>query len=317
MGTLVEAARTVVSTCMKAGRGEEVLVVTDEPCRAVGVALWKEACESGCEAMLVEMTPRLTNGQEPPRPVAEAMRYAAVCLLVTSKSLSHTRARKAACEGGSRIASLPGITVEMAERALIADYDAIKEFTLKASRKIEGSRRVTLTSAAGTHLTLSIEGRPVMPDTGIYDAPGAFGNLPAGEVFVAPVEGTANGVLVVDGSMAGIGLVDAPVRVEIEDGVAKSFTGGESAKRLESMILAAGHDARNVAELGIGTNGNARLSGNILEDEKVLGTVHVALGANAGFGGKVQVASHLDGIVLSPTLTIDGSTIMRDGHLLI
>ncbi len=317
MGTLADAARTVISTCMKAGKGEEVLIVTDEPCRAIGLAIWQQARDLGCEAILTEIGPRQTHGQEPPRAVAEAMRSTPVCLLVTSKSLSHTKARKAACAAGSRIASLPGITADIAERTLIADYDEISRLTIKTTLKVKGASVVTLTSPAGTRLTFSVKGREFMPDTGIYDTPGAFGNLPAGEVYIAPVEGTAGGVLVIDGSIAGIGLVDAPVRVEIEDGMAKSITGGRAAARLDSMISAVGPDARNVAELGIGTNGKARLTGNILEDEKVLGTVHVALGANATFGGKVQVASHLDGVILDPTLVVDDNEIVRGGSLLV
>ncbi|MGE5577163.1 MAG: aminopeptidase [Syntrophothermus sp.] len=317
MADLSKAADIVLNKCMRAKKDEEVLIVTDEPCKSVGLALWDRARELGCDVVLAEIRPRQTNGQEPPASVARAMLGAKVCLLATSKSLSHTRARKEATAAGIRIASLPGITEEIMGRALMADYEQIAGFTRKVAEKMRDARRATVKSPSGTNITFSVEGRPVHPDTGIYTEPDAFGNLPAGEVYLAPVEGTANGVVVVDGSFAAIGLVDAPVRIEVKDGLAVKISGGESARQLESLFDAAGPDARNVAELGVGTNGKATLTGNILEDEKVLGTAHIAFGSNATFGGKVQVASHLDGIILKATVFVDEKPLMQDGKLLV
>lgn len=317
MAGLSEAAAVVLGKCMKVKLGEEVLVVTDEPCKSVGRALWNQAREMGCDAVLVEIKPRATHGQEPPASVAKAMLGAGVCLLATSKSLSHTRARNEATAAGVRTASLPGITEDIMGRALMADYEEVAGFTLKVAERMQGARRITVRGPSGTDLTLNVEGRPVHPDTGIYTQPGDFGNLPAGEVYLAPVEGVAEGVVVIDGSIAGVGLVDRPVRVEVEEGLVVKITGGEAARRLEALIGSAGRDARNVAELGLGTNGWATLIGNILEDEKVLGTAHIAFGANATFGGKVQVASHLDGIIRRATVIVDGATLMKDGKLLV
>lgn len=315
MAGLDRAAEVALRTCLRVNRSEDVLVVTDEPCRTVGLALWDKACELGCEAVLVEIKPRGTHGEEPPATVAQAMKAAKVCLLVTSKSLSHTHARREACAAGSRIASLPGITPDIMDRTVAADYQEIAAFTLKVAAKLAGARRVALLTPSGTNLTLRVEGRPVHPDTGIYATPGAFGNLPAGEVYLAPLEGTATGVVVIDGSIAGIGLVDSPVRVEIHDGLAQDITGGAAARELRALLDAAGPEARNVGELGLGTNGQATLVGNILEDEKVLGTAHVAFGSNATFGGTVRVASHLDGILLKPTVVVDGNPLVEDGKL--
>jgi len=314
VGFLEEAAGVVLDHCMRMKPGETVLVVTDEPCLEVGHALWAAARDRGLEAVLTEILPRRTHGQEPPVPVAEAMKAAAVALLCTSRSLSHTRARKEACAAGCRIASLPGITPEIMARALTADYDRIAAFTRTAAALFEGAREIELSTPSGTRLALRADGRPIIADTGLYGERGAFGNLPAGEVYLAPVEGTAEGRVVVDGSLAGIGLVDEPVEIEVERGLVVRVAGGRAARRLEELLEAAGPEARNVAELGVGTNDRARLTGNVLEDEKVLGTAHVAFGANATFGGKVSVASHLDGMILRPTILVDGRTVMRDGR---
>lgn len=297
--------------------GETVLVVTDPPCAAVAEALWQAAQDVGAEPVLLRLLPRKVHGEEPPPLVAVAMRQAQACFLPTSRSLTHTAARRQASAAGARIATLPNITPDIFVRALDADYRQIRELTLRVGEVLNRGAEVRLTSPAGTDLTLSMAGRPAVLDTGIYTDPGSFGNLPAGEAYIAPLEGIAEGVLVVDGSMAGVSALDAPIRIEVSQGRARSITGGRGAGELEAILAGLGDDARNLAELGIGTNGSARITGHVLEDEKVLGTVHVALGANASFGGTVQVACHLDGILNRPSLWVDGRQVMRDGQLLV
>nr|NIN00593.1 aminopeptidase [candidate division Zixibacteria bacterium] len=159
----------------------------------------------------------------------------------------------------------------------------------------------------------SIEGRECHADTGLVHNPGDFSNLPAGEAYIAPVEGTADGIIVVDGAM--VGKVKRPVRIVVKDGYATQITGDKSAEELEEILEPFGQPGRNVAELGIGTNDKAKIVGSVLEDEKVMGTVHMALGDNKSMGGNVSVQSHLDGILLRPTLWIDDRIIMENGQL--
>jgi leucyl aminopeptidase (aminopeptidase T) len=173
-----------------------------------------------------------------------------------------------------------------------------------------------ITCRHGSDLRIGLEGRMGVVDAGELGNRGAFGNLPCGEGFIAPVEGTAEGKLVVDGSIAEVGLLETPVELTIGEGHVVEATGEDGAKLLE-LLTAHGDDGTNVAELGIGTNEEAILTGNILEDEKILGTCHVAFGASAAIGGTVQVPVHLDCVVLEPTLEIDGEKIVSDGDLLV
>ena len=135
---------------------------------------------------------------------------------------------------------------------------------------------------------------------------------------MAPVEGTSNGVFVVDGSMAGLGLIkNANIKIEVENGYATKITGGKMASKLKQQLDGVGKQARNIAEFGIGTNDSAKLSGILLEDEKVMGTIHIALGNNVSMGGSVNVPIHLDGIIKKPTVYLDGKMIMENGKLFI
>ena len=314
---LFAAARIAINDCMNVKPGENVLVVTDTPLAPIGRALLQAAAEAGAEAVYMEMAPRKNDGAEPPEPVAEAMLLADVILAATSRSLSHTTARKEASRAGARIASLPGITVDMMQRTLSADYTAIAEVSKRFAGALTAGKEAVLTTPAGTRLVMSLDGREGEPDTGINHLPGSFSNLPAGEAYIAPLEETTEGMLVIDGAMSGVGVVTTPIRMTVEKGYVIKIEGGEEARKLDELLAAYGRQAYNIAELGIGTNDKARLTGKVLEDEKVKGTVHVALGNNTGFGGIVDVPVHLDGIMTRPTLAIDGKVIIEDGkHLL-
>jgi leucyl aminopeptidase (aminopeptidase T) len=311
---LDRAVRAVVHDCLAVKEGEEVLVVCNPVTQQVGERLREESGETGADAVLAVIMERPSHGAEPPRTVAEAMSAAAVLLAPTVQSLSHTAARKRATDAGARCATLPGVTEEMLARAMSADMEGLRRKGHAVAQALDRASEARITDANGTDLRLDLFGREAIPDAGELTEPGAFGNLPCGEGFISPAGG--EGTLVVDGSLAGIGLVDEPVVMIIEGGHLTSARGGQGMAFME-LLAVQGEDGTNIAELGIGTNEKAILTGEILEDEKIQGTCHVAFGASAGIGGTVQVPVHLDCIVMKPTVELDGEPIVREGELLI
>jgi len=314
---LLDAATVAIRDCMGTRPGERVLVVTDEPLRTIGYALRQAAVALGHEVVLVEITPRRTNGEEPPPEVAALMRQMDVVLCPTSKSLTHTDARRAASAAGTRVATLPGVTEDVMVRCMNADYHQIAARTHRLCDLMATTARIRVTAPGGTDIVMPIEGRTPWASSGLFREPGQSGNLPTGEAYLAPLEGGSQGVVVVDGSMAGIGLLDTPIRITVEDGYATTIEGGAEAARLVALLEPHGRDGRTVAEFGIGTNDRATIIGVILEDEKVMGTIHIAFGDNKSMGGSVRVASHLDGLVRSPTVWFDDRLVMDAGRLLI
>jgi len=314
---LYSAALIAVRDCMGVQAGEKVLIVTDEPLRAIAYALHQAARELKTEVFLTEILPRKTNGEEPPKEIAELMKMVDVVLCPTSKSLTHTDARRAASALGVRIATLPGVTEEIMVRCMNADYHKIAERTFKLCSLLERARVVRVKSPSGTDITLPIAGRKAHASSGLFREKGQSGNLPTGEAYLAPLEGLSDGVVVVDGAMAGVGLLSEPIRIEVKDGHATEVSGGDEAGKLRELFAPHGKDGRNVAEFGIGTNDKAILTGVILEDEKVMGTIHIAFGDNKSMGGTVRVASHLDGMVKRPTVWLDDLKIMEDGKLMV
>ncbi|MBI2251714.1 MAG: aminopeptidase [Armatimonadetes bacterium] len=314
---LLKSAEIALRDCLGVKKGEQVLIITDEPLRKIGQIFWEKAKELLTEAILLEIIPRKTSGEEPPPLVAQALKTCDVFVIPTSKSLTHTKARREANKSGARGATLPSITEDIMKRTLSADYIKIAKRSQKIAEILNQGRIVKITTPAGTKLTFSIEGREADPDTGLYLKKGDFGNLPAGEAYVAPIEGTAEGILVVDGAMVG-GIINQPIIMKVEQGFVTDIGGnGEATLKLKEMLKPFDKLARNIAEFGVGTNDQAIITGNVLEDEKVMGTVHIALGNNLHFGGKVDVPLYSDGILLSPTVEIDGKIIIQEGKYLI
>jgi aminopeptidase len=312
------ASKIAIRDCMGAKKNEKILVITDEQKREMGLSLHENAVRMGYFSLLVEMKSGKINGEEPPKEIAELMQKFDVVFCPTAKSLTHTDARRNASAKGVRIATFPGITKEVMIRGMNADYIAISKRTIKLQKILVKGKSVRVTAQAGTDISFKITGRKVIPSKGLFHAKGESGNLPTGETFLAPVEGTSNGVFVVDGSMAGLGLIkNANIKIEVKDGYATKITGGTLAKKLKNMLDKVGKEARNIAEFGIGTNDSAKLSGVLLEDEKVMGTIHIALGNNVSMGGSINVPIHLDGVVKKPTVWMDGKLLMKDGKLLV
>jgi len=314
---LDKASRIAIRDCMGAKPKEKILVITDENKREIGLSLHKNALDLGYESFLLEMKSREFNGEEPPGLVAEAMKLADVILCPTTKSLTHTNARRSAAALGKRIATFPGITKDTMIRGLNADYKKISKLSVKLAKMMDKTKTVRVTAPNGTYIIMSLEGRRGLASKGLFHKKGESGNLPTGEAFAAPVEGKTEGVFVVDGSFAVIGMIKTPIKIKVEKGLATEISGGKEAKQLIKMLSSFGKKGRNIAEIGIGTNDSAKLSGLLLEDEKVKGTVHIALGDNKSMGGKVNVPIHVDGVILKPTVYFDEKIIMKNGKLLV
>lgn len=307
---LDRALDTVMERCLALRPGEDVLVIGDHGSRELAEAMRDAAARHGADAVLALMDERAHDGTEPPPTVAAALAACDAFLAPTSRSLSHTRARKAANDAGARGATLPGATAEMVARVMSADMTRMKERTLAVARLLTDATEARITCPNGSDLRLDLSGRTAMADIGEMTAPGTFGNLPAGEGFIAPLSGEGR---LAASSLAPTGIAAAPVLLTVRDG---HLTAGEGAdgEAFRARLTAHGPAGTNVAELGVGTNDAATLTGNILEDEKILGTVHVAFGASMGIGGTVSVPIHLDVVVLEPTLDIDGTRVLDAGR---
>jgi leucyl aminopeptidase (aminopeptidase T) len=304
------ALSTVIERCLAVRAGEEVLVVVDQPARRIGEGLLHAAAGAGADAVLAVMSPREIDGAEPPASIAGALERCDVFIAPTSRSLSHTRARKAASDAGARGATMPGVTEDMLARVMTVDFDAMAARSRAVAALLSAGSLARVSCPRGTALELDLSTRAGVADDGDLRAPGAFGNLPCGEGFIAPLNGEGQ---IVASSLAPLGISDPPALLTMRDGLLQEAEGGLGPRYLE-LLAAHGEAGRNLAELGVGTNDRATLTGNVLEDEKLLGSVHIAFGASAAIGGTVSVPIHLDVVVMEASLEVDGTPVLERGR---
>jgi leucyl aminopeptidase (aminopeptidase T) len=302
---MIKKGANKVMECLGVKSGEKVLIIVDTITPlSIGNGLFEAARNIGCEVMLMTMLPRTHHGEEIPLTVAEAMKNSDVVIAPTTFSLTHTRAKINACKAGARVASMPGITENMmVSGGMTADYENINNIAITLNKKLEIAKKIRVMTDSGTDITFDLEGCKWYTDTGMCLEPGRSSNLPAGELYIAPRD--ANGVFVVDGSMSCFGILDSPLEFTVKKRYVTKIK-GKYAEKLNSILDKVGEKARNIAEFGIGINPEARMIGNVLEDEKVGGTIHIALGDNSTFGGDVIAGIHLDGIIKEPHLYVDG-----------
>lgn len=309
----IAVAKRLLTENMGLLASESLLVVYDETTIRIGESVFEAGVALGARAVALRIAPLAKNGEEPFPVVARAMADSDVVVAATAKSLTHTHARKNACAQGARVATMPGITEDMFFNGPItADYAKVSELTKRVGRIMTEARTAELRSGDAV-LKMSVEGRNGVVSDGVYRNKGEGGNLPTGEAYLAPVEGTAEGDVIIDGSFAGLGVLRSPLRLGFSKGMLVRAT-GEDAERLVAM-LGENPLARTLAELGVGTNEKARVTGVILEDEKIYGSVHIALGSNETFGGSVSAGIHVDGIITRPELLLDGKVVVRDGKV--
>lgn len=323
-------AKNIVVTCMNVSPGEKVLLITDQPLAQVREWLSAEILARAPAEFWMYTMPDATRPIESYPPLLHELVKACDAIIrlrayydVVREFEADMALQRSRQQGRARMGSGSFIDQSILDNELSADYNEIAALTRRLANRMAGKKRVHITAPAGTDLTFSIAGREVKADTGLIHEPGQFGNLPAGEVYTAPLEDSANGVLVVDKSFSDL-LVERPVRMTFVDGCVISIEGGAEAEEISRRIEEAkakehGEWCEVIGELGIGTNPKARLMGNIMTDEKVMGTVHIAVGNNTDhpIGGINPAPIHLDGVVGTPTLVVDDEVLIEGGRYLV
>lgn len=281
-------------------RSISIFVLTDHSTESLGRKFAEALREDQWKVDLHIMEDRTKSGEEPPADAANAMLNYDLVFCLTKHSLTHTVARKRANEKGVSVITMPGITEDMfLYGAMGADYSRVEKETLEMTEKLTQASEVTIYTGDNLKLVISVQGRKGIPSTGVFRGRAASGNLPSGEAYIAPLEGKAEGSIEINGSIAGIGLLSSPVVLTVKEGRLVDAAGEDGATLLS--LLGDG-DGRLLAELGIGTNYAARITGNILEDEKAYNTVHVAFGSNHTFGGTIKADVHIDCVTKNPVI---------------
>jgi aminopeptidase len=238
----------------------------------------------------------------------------------------------------------PSVTVNMFQRTVPIDYRGLRKTSAKLKKAFDKAHTAHVTSDLGTDLLIGLKGREAFTDDGNFSKPGTGGNLPAGEMYISPALGSSEGTLVYDGCISsdrGVILIKEPIRIDVRHNLVTEIRGGAEARQLKATLERARkstqkfaadgkvakqdlpgylRNIRNLGELGIGLNEKARIVGNMLEDEKVFRTCHIAIGSNYDEDAKALI--HLDGLIRNPTIEIGDARgrqtlVMDKGRLVI
>ena len=339
-------AEVVVQDVLAVKKGERVLIIANPATNEIAQDLFMASAQAGALPTLMFQPDKTSFDNANPEVLAAIASQPEVCLSISNIKLGKDPAATAnpyKTEDGQEFTHIfdylldgkktmrgawtPGITVDMMNRTAAIDYKQLGENCKKLGQLFEGAVTAFVTSPGGTDLKVPIKGRKLMYDDGDFSKPGSGGNIPAGEVFISPVVGGCEGVIVYDGSMTfadGDSILETPITCTVEEGFVKTIEGGAEAKRLLKTITEAEqraityekekklpegqgpvykHNARNIGELGIGLNPAAQITGNMLEDEKAFHTCHFAIGEN--YDNDAPSLIHLDGVVRDPTITLE------------
>ena len=315
----------VVQTCMDIRRGENVLIVCDPTTSEIGQSLHIATQKRTDRVLLIVMPKSRHHGEEPPSPVAALMRQQQVVIAATKYSLTHTKAARQALKDGARIATMPGMTFELyTEGGMTANFQDVKRRISNIANVLRRRRIINVKSETGTDVTFEVNWRDwKLDDNGICNRPRMLTNLPAVKVFILPKEGTMNGTIVIDGSWDST-LIDEPVELIVENGTVIDVKGGslaatirqsygEVAKKLKAKDR---ESVWTIAEFGFGMNPSARLVGNVLEDEKRMGSCYFSIGDNSRLGGSSHAGIHVSGVLAKPTVWLDDTCLTESGEFM-
>ncbi len=344
--TTSEAALTIVRDVLGLASGEQFLILTnpEKDVQEISAALYEEALKLGAETTIIIQPVKTQLDYANAAALAAFESKPAVCASVSANKMGKDKVHMVSPyigKGGRKIDHVfhylmdeekilraiwtPGITVDMFRRTAGIDYGLLQKRCEAICKALEGADRIHVTAPGGTDITVPVAGRKAFRDDGNFRTGGSGGNIPAGEVYISPLPGKSEGMIVFDGSISltdGDMITETPVKVVYKNGFITEISGGREADLLRASVEAGEKkaldfhaegkisaeeaaaykkNARGLGELGIGLNPSAEIRGNMLEDEKAFHTCHFAIGTN--YDNDADALIHLDCLVKNPTIT--------------
>lgn len=311
---LEKVCTRVVRECTGLSKGETCVLVRDLETLQLHRSLEAAITNVGGVLIVLGLGEKTYLRAPLPKAVEAAISLAAV-VIISTKKIFDDSARKAAAKAGARVLSLCKVDEEMVLRALDVDYEDLSQVTKKVANSFSLASEVHIRSERGTDIHFEIKGVPTVYRDGLVRERGSFTKLPAGLVLSTPLPQTAKGKVVLDGSIASIGLLREPVTLIVKSGRVEHIQGGEEAEAFLRIVEGADENGRCIAEVGMGTNPKATYTGNLAEDERVRGSAHIGLGRNTHLGGTIESSLHIDGTIRKPTIYLDGKAIVEKGNV--
>jgi len=307
---MLNAANKAMLEVYEVSASDNVLILTDVYSRTIANAFGDACAKIGCEEETYNIDEGKRPLKEPPEELLKKLPGKSVVLNILRafpEEISFRINWIFKIEEGRyrKLGHMPGITEDMMLRSVDVDYDKMRSTADSLLKALQNADKIHITTDEGTNLILGVRDRPFVGDVGVKQSLEC--NLPCGEVFCAPLETEADGVVVFNASIGDVGLLEAPLKVYLAKGrITKLESEDDELVRRISELQGIDKDSMVIGELGIGLNPGAAITGNMLEDEKTLGTAHIAFGNNEDFpgGGKNRSKIHRDYLFHRPTIEV-------------
>ncbi len=317
---MIRGAMKAMSQCAAVKPGENVVIACDTNKMRLAESLAAAAYAVGGMPTIVTFPTTGAHGRQVPKAVVGACARSDVFFFPTTWSMTHTDARIEAIKNGARGSTMCEVTEDcLCTGGIMCDYEEADRLGRKLGAVIANGQTIRMTSPNGTDLQGEITGRPVQYETGLFREPGQFGSLPNSELNISPIEGTTEGVIVIDIRVMGYGVLrNETVTIEVKKGLITGITGGPAAEYLKSTLKSfKDQRAYNFAEFGIGLNPMSRVGATNQEDLGRLGFGHHGIGSNYAIGGTIAAPCHIDVVYSGAIVHIDGRKIFDNGQLLL
>lgn len=309
------AARKLIEDVMLVKPGETVAITADTMSDArVVEATAKAAYAAGAIPVTVWYPTGSSACIEPPAPVGGAVGRADVWIEYNVAYILYTKAWQDCIANGGRYICLTGMDVDMMVRTIgKVNYPKMIELGEYLRGTLEAAREIVVTGPAGTELYAEHRGCQVRQSGRLASSKGVSIML-GGQVAWGPAMESINGVLVFDGALwppMELGILRQPVRLTLDKGIVTRVEGGPEARIFEQWLARFNHPAMyHLAHYSLGFNpGVLRPTGRIVEDERVFGCMEFGVGQT-----RAGAPSHTDGIVLNPTIILDGVHMEKEGR---
>lgn len=302
--------------------GENLLIVADtwtdmeiaEACLIAGIN-----AKANAQLLVIPRT-SLIETREYNSSTAGAILGADVVVALCGGMFPRNPATRRACEQGTRVASTrtTGIEDFLIEGILEVDYALMVRICEKICAMFENTEVCRVTSPVGTDVSFRMVGRPAPVGDGMATEPGELDFFPGVDASIAPIEETVYGTVVIDGSVVPDGLVRTPITCRLEKGIITAIEGGPDASAWRANLQSTGDPkVFQLAHFTLGLNPRAKLCGNMMQDERVIGAVTFGFGHQdpiyKGMAGPAQV--HIDAVLASPSVYLDEMLLCENNRL--
>jgi leucyl aminopeptidase (aminopeptidase T) len=314
MNILEKSARSIFRECLGLKPHESLHIVAEETLSEIANVLWKRARMSTKFAQLTLFSHQFSNYLGLPPSIYNSLGNNDCVVILSSKTISE-RLFDSARQKGTRILLFNNASQNIFEQLLQVNFNKVATLSRRLADIFSIGKNLVMQSPSGTNAKIKLAKTKGKANTGLAKESGQLTTLPAGEACVA-LSNNVDGEIVLDRIVGQNKALNKLITLKVRNGAITQVKGAQEAELLRKALRKYGNAGRKLHELGIGTNDQVSFGRSLPEDEKVYGTAHIAVGEYQITKVHGKIIQAIKGVILKPTILIDGRKILEDGNIL-